>query len=44
MFNVKLTEEQRLYKATVKLMGMPAILPLSPILMLGKRSICDKAR
>ena len=42
MFNTKITEEQRLEKAISALMAEPYLMPLAPVMMLGKRQIDDK--
>jgi predicted metal-dependent peptidase len=42
MFNVKVSEEQRVEKAVSTLMGEPYLMPLAPVMMLGKRKIDDK--
>jgi predicted metal-dependent peptidase len=42
MFNVTITEEQRIEKAMCSLMGEPYLLPLCAVMMLGKRTIDDK--
>jgi len=42
MFNVTITEEQRIEKAMCSLMGEPYLLALCAVMMLGKRTIDDK--
>ena len=42
MFNIGVSEEQRLEKAMYALMGEPYLLPLCAVMMLGKRTIDDK--
>lgn len=42
MFNVAITEEQRLEKAVCALMAEQYLLPLCGVIMLGKRKISDK--
>jgi predicted metal-dependent peptidase len=42
MFNAAITEEQRIEKAVCALMGEPYLMPLCPVMMLGKRKINNK--
>ena len=42
MFNIGISEEQRLEKAMYALMGEPYLLPLCAVMMMGTRTIDDK--
>jgi predicted metal-dependent peptidase len=42
MFNISVSEEQRLEKAIYALMGEPYLLPLCAVMMIGKRTIEEK--
>jgi len=42
MFVTKLTQEQRLEKAVVRIMTSPKYIALAGVMMIGDRSVCDK--